>query len=110
MMRNFNSLVIFTCFTFALVACKPAQEPAEPVAANDELSIAYRQVALSEVATGEQMKAACDAGIAAFQDGISSLENVNPPATVENFLEPLNATFINALNVSLAASTMFCGR
>src|SRR5690606_9260403 len=61
---------------------------------------------LTDINTGADLKARCDAEIAAFQEGIRWLEAFSGPANTADYLEPLNTVMVNAINISYTASTL----
>jgi thimet oligopeptidase len=61
---------------------------------------------LTDIYSGAGLQSRCDAEVAAFSAGIKTLEQFTGQADVDNFLEPLNALVVSAINMSFAAGTM----
>lgn len=113
MIKITRALCLLCALLFTLAACQP-EDPVSDQLAKDleatehegDATYAYRQVALADVATGEQFKARCEAEVKALADGIASLEEFPGEVSIESFLEPLNTVMVSAYNMAMMASGM----
>jgi len=66
----------------------------------------YRVPELASLQTAEQLKAACDAEVAAFKADVARLEAFSGTPTVEGYLEALNAMLVSSSNMIYAGSVL----
>ncbi len=112
--------ICLVALSILMVGCQPADDapPAAAAAGTQEagssnaatavteLTVEYRKPELSELTTGAGLTAACEAEVGAIERALAELEAFTPDPTVDNYLEPLNATMVSAYNMVFASGTL----
>ena len=96
---------------WGLTACDrtenlPVEEVAQTPTAEPGLEADYRAPELAALQTAENLKAACDAEVAALEADVSRLESFSGTPTVEGYLEALNAMQVSLSNMYYASSVL----
>ncbi len=106
--------ILFSAVFLALLgltACERAETPAvEEVAqaprAEAALQADYRVPDLAALQTAEDLKAACDAEVAALAADVSRLEAFAGKPTIDGYLEALNAMLVSFSNMAYGSSVL----